>query len=315
MIIQAKAPLRISLLGGATDNDAYTKLKVAIVVNATINLYQHVTLCVDEADEACPVAGGCLGESELPEGANKDFAKLILRDLHDKAWVSSSCDAKLGAGLGSSAAFAVALFGAISRYKGIALNKDMIAGSAFLAEKKMGWVTGRQDQYASCYGGVNVLEIGEKVTVTPLGRGFLEPLQDALCLFYVGERERHIPNTFALTAEQVKALDLIREMTVGSLDYLIKKDWYNYGRLLDLYWQEKKKTNIHITTETIDNIYDYAKENGAVGGKVCGAGSGGYMLFVVQPEKKAEFILKMKERGIANTDFSFSWDGLSTRIL
>lgn len=312
MIVTASAPLRISLLGGGTDVEPFASQFGGIVINFTINLRQHVTLYTDKDTKM-------FQESLFPDKSQPKFLTDLLKEfkIMPPYIIHSSCDAHLGSGLGSSAAAAVALLCAIKKLKGMNLSLPMIANSAWDAETHMGWYGGKQDQYATTYGGWNVMEFGSDVRVNPLARGFVEPLKDSMVLFYTGERKIKQPQEKFRepTKKQIYALNQIKELAVGSLDYIVKGDSQKLGGLLDLAWQQKKDSNQNVSNPQIDTIYQHAKDAGAFGGKVCGSGSGGYMFFMVDPQQRKSFLQHMARTGLTEVDFDFDFQGAEARIL
>lgn len=303
MKVVAQAPCRASLFGGGTDLDEFAQEFGGICVNLAINLRQQIYIDHNQFEE-------------FPPRANKDFIHKILEKYKVKAKVISTCDAELGSGLGTSAAAAVALVSAISKLKGLNLDKTTIAEAAWKAEYDMKWFGGKQDQYASVYGGCNVMEFGKKVNVIPLARGGVEPLEKAMVLFYIGPREIKHPQEKLkeLTTDQKVALSTIKEIALVGMEHVASGNWQKVGELLDEAWVFKKKSNPNVSNEKIDGLYFLAREHGALGGKVLGAGSGGHMLFVVDPERKERFIEAMPQT-IKNVDFSIDWQGAEARII
>lgn len=292
MIIQSTAPSRISLFGGGSDIEGYD----GFVISMAINLRQHTTLFTED-DSYQPI-------NSFPFNAKPEFYYSILNAFglgsmhHCK--IQSKFDGFIESGLGSSGAAGVALIGAISKAKDLNLSLGEIAELAYQIESKTN-VTGRQDHYASAFGGVNAIEFKQSVTVTPLARGFIEPLIPSFVLEYIGgkhlKKNKEKPN--------VKQLDEIKQLAVSSIDYIARGDIKMVGKLMNESWQIKKK-NKGITDTNIDKLYQEALDKGAYGGKVLGSGGGGYMFYIIDPSKRGNF------KGI---DFSISWDGLDTRIL
>lgn len=320
MIVQSSAPLRISLFGGGTDLPNYYEKFGGITIDIAVNLRQHISLYTSE-----DIFGysSQYGKDSFPIGGNPKFLYTIAKELGldggHQYKIRSTCDGFLNAGLGSSAAAAVALIGAIAKTKGIFYTKEQIANAAYFAETNtMGWYGGKQDQFSSVYGGAHVFEfMMSGVHVTPIHKDSITPILESMVLFYIGpKKEKHMQEQLReLSKEQIETLHVIKELATGSLSYIGKGDYVQTGKLLHTYWKLKKKINTQISTSEVDTIYDFASKHGSYGGKICGSGSGGYMFFMVDPEKREDFINKMKEINLEEVDFSISWDGLQTRRL
>lgn len=315
MKIQAVAPTRLSLFGGGTDVDPYASKYGGLVINMAINLRQKTTLYTD--DDLYELTGPniipYLGKQEFNYAILDEFG---MDDMH-QVKLKSEFDAILESGLGSSASAAVALIGAINKYKNLNMSLDEIAEKAWEIEvKKMGLFGGKQDQYASVYGGVNAMQFEkDTVQVTPLARGFIKPLLPSLVLFYIGKNRKSakIQEGFKqLDKDQIWALDNIKRIALNAIDPIGKGDFRRVGALLDDVWEFKKLSNKGVTNTFINQIYNRAKSLGSYGGKVLGAGGGGFILFVVDPTQKERFIRDMK---IEWYDFSPCWNGLEVRVL
>lgn len=313
MKILSTAPSRISLFGGGTDVAPYATLFGGIVISLAISIRQHLTL----------YSGPDLYEHpyfEIPPNAQKEFYYKILdeyglNDMHQSS-LKSEYDGLIESGLGSSASAAVALLGAINKRLELNLTLDQIAQKAWeLETKKIGLFGGKQDQWASAYGGVNVFEISDKVKVTPLARGFIEPLMPSLVLLYTGKNRKSatIQENFKKpTKQQIKALDKIKALAVQAVDPVAHGDYEAVGNLLHEGWMLKKASNKLASTEWIDDLYKKGINLGALGGKVLGAGGGGFMLFVIDPDKRKWFVYEM---GLEEFDFSIDYNGLEVRRL
>ena len=319
MIVTASAPTRISLFGGGTDLPAYATKYGGLVTSFAINLRQHITLYTEK--DIFAFNNGEAGPNQFPTNANPDFLYSILEDyglngMH-KIKIKSTCDIPLESGLGSSSAVAVALISALNKVKNIHMTANEVAEKAFGYEEKMGWVTGKQDFYASAFGGCNVMQFTDKVVVTPLGRAFIEPLQQSFVLMYIGPRDKKKPqdSMVEISSSQLKALQDIKDFAYESLDAIGKANYIYLGKLLGVYWKKKKQSNLNVTNKKIDDIYEKAISARALGGKLLGAGSGGYMLFIVGPNDRDYFLREMAKEGLTETDFSFDFQGADARIV
>ena len=180
----------------------------------------------------------------------------------------------------------------------------------------MGNFGGKQDQYAATYGGLNQIYIGREVLVRPLVTIHQDELLSSLVLIYLGgKREDKLQEGLkVMTQDKLEALNRIKKIAIRAVEYIKTGDIEMVAKLLNRSWEEKKKTN-KVSNKTIDEAYDLGMANGAWGGKIMGAGGGGYMVFMCDPLKKEAFILNMKKYGLENVDFSIDKNGLETKIL
>jgi len=315
MIIRSSAPCRISLFGGGTDIDPFASVYGGAVINFAVNIRQQLTVYTGDD------MWGHMTDV-FPHNANKQFIYDIFHKFNYGGGhlikVDFKSDAFLGAGLGSSAAAATATIAAIGKIKNEIFTISKIAEEAWKAEEHMGWYGGKQDQWASAYGGFNVLEFNKNgVIVRPYLRQSVDSLTQSMVLFWTGEREgKDLQEAMrSLTEKQVNSLKTLRDMVVGAIPIVGQADYRKIGDLLNIAWRLKKQLNPKISTGKVDHIYQKAIEAGALGGKLLGAGSGGYMLFIIEPAMKGEFLQKMAKEGMENIDFSIDWQGVEARIL
>jgi D-glycero-alpha-D-manno-heptose-7-phosphate kinase len=235
------------------------------------------------------------------------------------ATVETSFEGIIGAGLGSSGSFSVALVGALLRNAGKTPYRDLVAETAWDIEvNDLGWYGGKQDQYAAAFGGLNFITFGARVKVIPAERKHGDALLKWLLLVYIGgEREsRKIQQPFKhLTEEKIAQLDQIKELALKGAQALVDLDMELLGQFIDESFELKRKVNPKVSNKKIDSIYEYAKENGAIGGKIIGAGEAGYMIFLISPTKRKQLVEKLAKKGIEEVDFCIDWTGLETRIL
>ena len=234
-------------------------------------------------------------------------------DMH-QAKIKSEFDGLLQAGLGSSASAAVALVGAINKYKSLGMSLEQIAERAWEIEvNKIKLYGGKQDQYASVYGGLNLFEFSKKVKRTRFNQTLARELAECMLLFYTGENRKSavIQEGFKkLTQTQIQALDQIKMIVDEALIALYIRDYEQIGYLLNKAWEFKKKSNSGVSNPKIDNLYEQGMNLGAWGGKVCGAGGGGFMMFMVDPSKQVGFLKRMN---LEHWDFSPDFNGLEVR--
>lgn len=316
MKILSESPSRLSLFGGGTDIPTYYKSYGGLCINLAITLRQ--TMILYSSDDILEISN-----NRFPYNGKPDFIYEIFKeygiDGGHLSRISSNFDGFTESGLGSSAAAAVCLISAINKQQNLNLTRTEIAEKAFQIEiERMKWSGGKQDQYASAYGGANFLIFGDTVDVIPFHSKNIRDLTASISLFYIGERgESSIRQRGfnIITKSQKENLDQVKKIAFEAINPMIKGDIEKIGYLLDKTWQFKKKTNKGISNPLIDEIYLFARSRGAYGGKICGAGGGGYMFFITDPAKKQSFIKDMKKKNLENTDFNIDFNGVNSRIL
>lgn len=290
------------------------------VLALAINLRQHVTLFTD--DDKWEVS-----ENEFPLGADPKLFYTILESYgingmhHIK--LKSRFDGFIGAGLGSSGAASVALITGINKLLGKAIHRERVAKYAWEMEvEKMGWYGGMQDQFIAACGGCNLLEISKdltrKIVVTPIPRTWVEELTPWMTLFYIGgsRNSRDIQTGFkTISSQQRKALTHLKDLVDTGIGCLMEHNIAKFGNVLDSAWELKKQSNGKVTNARIDMLYNLAKRQGALGGKIMGAGGAGYMMFINPPEKRKNLAAMLAKQGCELIDFSVDWQGAEARIL
>lgn len=299
MKVISQAPCRISLFGGGTDVAPYCNQMGGLCLNMAINI-RHKVITADK--------------NKLLTNDNPKFFREFITTP-----VEHTFDGAIESGLGSSASLAVALVALEAKLKNEKLTRSQMAEKAWEIEvNKLGLFGGKQDQYCASYGGVNLMEFEENgVNVTQLGPSFIEPLVPYLMLFNTGIKRiepKIQENMKTLTLARKEALDKIKELTKDACVALSNKDIKMVGKLMDIGWELKKKSN-NVTTEKIDLIYKKAKKIGAYGGKANGSGGGGYMTFIVPPNKQEKMKSELEKNGCKWVDFSVSWDGIDCRSI
>lgn len=333
MLVRAKAPLRVSFAGGGTDVSPYPELHGGCVLNATIDNFAFGSLR-PRRDSTVRLQSADLDlEVEFDSGADVcfdgklDLVKAALRKLgalNSHGFdIFLHSDAPPGSGLGSSSALMVALVGLVKEYKGFAMDDYEIAEAAYTIERQeMAISGGRQDQYASAFGGFNFIEFEkDRTIVNPLRirRDTVNELGHNLLLFYTGRTRR----SDQIIDDQTERLKTNVEDTVGALaqqkdlavvmkNLLLTNRLDQFGELLDASWKTKKKLSPRITTPAIDEFYEEARKKGALGGKITGAGGGGFMMFYCEFEKRHLVAAQLRKMGAVQMEFAFETTGLQT---
>lgn len=333
MIFRAKAPLRISFAGGGTDVPPYPALEGGLVLNATINKFAWGSLR-ERDDDQITIDSADMGVSlsyrvgaELPFDGQLDLVKAGLKRLgatNSRGFdVFLHSDAPPGSGLGSSSALMVALTGLMQEFCKLPRTDYETARLAYTIEREdLKIPGGLQDQYAATFGGFNFIEFSaDRVIVNPLRirQETMNELEHNLLLCFTGTTRRAdhiIDDQSERFRQQVQpAVDGLRhqkEIAVEMKNALLQGRLEEFGRLLDAAWQAKKDLSSRISNAHIDELYRAARAAGALGGKITGAGGGGYMLFYCRFEKKHKVAEALRALGATPTDFAFEPHGMQT---
>jgi D-glycero-alpha-D-manno-heptose-7-phosphate kinase len=308
MKIISTCPCRASIWGGGTDIKSFSDRFGGVVFGMAINIRQKVILDTKST------------KTKLLKGDNPNFINAFIKPYKiGEIGIEHTFDGTTESGMGSSASLAVALLGAIKRIKGEGMDRLKIAEEAYDIEvNKLKMFGGLQDQVHASYGGVNIIEFGKETKVNQLSPSFIEFLLPYMVLFYTGQNRKSgkIQEGFKkLTRDQIKSLNNIKALTIDAITAIRDKDVALIGELLDLAWQLKKRSNKGVSNDRIDRIYDLALKNGAIGGKVLGAGGGGHILFICPPDKQPNLKEVMAKMCCKWVDFSIDYNGLETRIL
>jgi D-glycero-alpha-D-manno-heptose-7-phosphate kinase len=299
-LIITRTPLRISLAGGGTDLPAFYERDYGAVFSTAINNYIYVTVKPHSPLFNEPIRLNYSRSEEVHrvEELENDIARecLLFMEIEPPIYISTVGDHPASTGLGSSSAFAVGLLNALHAYRGERVTAGQLAEEAAYVEmERLGQPIGKQDHYAAAFGGLNffVFKRDGAVTVEPqrIAGPALRELFDWMLLFWTG----HQRDAGEILSEQQKntdaKLDALLAMRAHAhrLQELLHNgdmpDMAEVGRILDETWHLKRGLASTISTDQIDTWYRRAQEAGAIGGKVCGAGGGGCIVFVVPPER------------------------------
>ncbi len=298
-MIISRTPLRISFAGGGTDLPSYYRAHDGgAVTSAAIDRYIHV-LVNEKFDKAVRVAYSRTENVEhfadLEHGLVREAMRLT--KVTDSLEIHTIADIPAeGTGLGSSSSLTVGLLNALYAHRGILRDPAELAEEACRIEiDTLGGTLGKQDQYIAAFGGINHFEFRSDDTVRaspiPLTATDRALLSDHLSLFYTGatrQAQGILREQSARTEANLEALGRMRELARECRDVLLRKDWAGLGRVLDEGWGLKRTLANGIATGSIDDAYAKAKAAGAWGGKVTGAGGGGFFLVVHPPSRSAQ---------------------------
>ena len=329
-IYRAKAPLRISFCGGGTDVSPYPEERGGVVLSTTVDKFAYATL-KPRKDDRLRIRSldydivANYDRSHLEYDGELDLVKAVARnfDLPSGADLFIHSDAPPGTGMGSSSTMCVALVGVFKEWLNLPLTEYEIAELTYRIEREeLKIAGGRQDQYAATFGGFNFIEFFKDVTVVNPLRirpELRNELEYNLLLCYTGQTRLSAnivaSQTRAFQEKKksvVQALDRMKELTHEMKTALLLGELERFGRLLHVAWTEKKHLDEKITSGSIDHLYALARRNGAIGGKILGAGGGGYLLLYVPFTRKQRVTRVLTEAGGEVVPFTFTEGGLAT---
>ena len=329
IIARSKSPVRISFGGGGSDLTHYFTKSSGAVINATVSLYSYATLTKRNNDkiyiysEDLKFAFSADNlESALKQknkmGLIMSIIELINPKFGFKLHIRS--DFPIGSGLGGSSVVMSAIIGCFNEFRLDKWNKYEMAEMAYQAERLTYNISGGwQDQYATVFGGINFMEFNKKENI-------IHPLRiEPKCLLELKENlvlcdtnSTHISSD--IHDDQKKQLrdnSEINELVSSNVDLtyeirnsLLKGDLSSIGKFLNKAWNLKKKYSTNISNERLDHIYNTAVQNGALGGKLLGAGGGGFFLFYCDPIKRVNIIKQLEFLNVKAVNFEFESDGL-----
>ncbi len=334
MKIRSKAPLRIGLAGGGSDVSPYSNMYGGLVVNATIDLYAYCNIEETDTDyielsatdineyQRCEIASNLPidGQLTLHKGVYNRLVKDFAIEPRSFKLVTYS-DAPIGSGLGSSSTMVVALIKCFAEWYNLPLGEYEIAKLAYEIERiDLALSGGKQDQYAAAFGGFNFSEFltNDMVIVNPLHlkRWFIDELESKLLLYYTGQ-SRHSAkiideqrsNTKEGNEQTISALDAVKQGAIDMKSALLTCDIHKFADVINRGWENKKRMASSISNDMIQEVMKTAIDAGAITGKVSGAGGGGFIVFVVEPENRISLINALKDFGGLTMNCRFSEGG------
>ncbi|MBL7693151.1 MAG: dehydrogenase [Flavipsychrobacter sp.] len=337
MIFRSKAPLRIGLAGGGTDVSPYCDLYGGAILNATISLYASATIepivvpqvIIEALDRNESVAYELA--DELPIDGSLDLATGVYNHLVAKYGpvpsgfrITTSVDAPAGSGLGSSSTLVVAIIGAFAEWLNLPLGEYDIAQMAYDIERvELAMAGGKQDQYAATFGGVNFMEFydGNKVIVNPLRikPEYLYELENNLLLYFTATSrlsstiiEAQSKNVTDKNQESIDAMHQLKEQAQMMKEAMLKGNIHDIGHILDYGFRYKKQMAKGISNDAMDAIYEAALQAGATGGKISGAGGGGFMMFYCPGNTRHQVRKTLQTFGGSISPYQFTERGLFT---
>ncbi len=337
MIYRSRAPLRLGLAGGGTDVSPYSDLYGGAILNTTINLYAHASIepltenkiivqALDRNEEQV-----FEGSTQLPIDGTLDLLKGVYNRIQKDYGVAlpgfkltTFVDAPAGSGLGTSSTLVVAVLGAFYEMLRLPLGEYDIAHYAYEIERNdLQLAGGKQDQYAATFGGVNYMEFyeGDKVIVNPLRikQQYLNELENNLVLYFTStSREsatiikEQVKNVNSKNEKSIEAMHQLKEQAKMMKEAMLKGRLNEIGEILDFGFQQKRQMAANISNSSIEEVYEGAKKAGATGGKISGAGGGGFMIFYCPGNTRYKVAETLRTFGGDVRNYQFSPQGLNT---
>ncbi len=337
MIIRSKAPLRLGLAGGGTDVSPFSDIYGGCILNATTSLYAYCDIIPTSSGEINfylqdkKEKYSYKSEKQLPINGEIDLLKSIynriVKDYSLEALsfdIHTFVDAPAGSGLGTSSTLVVAVVGAFSEWLGLPLGEYDIANLAYSIEREdLKLAGGKQDQYAATFGGFNFMEFFAegKVIVNPLRLKdeIINELSRDIVLYYT-ETSRKSSDIIQLqqknvqqkNEQSIEAMHKLKEQAIMMKEALLRNDLDEVGNILNIGWEYKKQMAKGITTKLFEDVYASALKAGAIGGKISGAGGGGYIFFYCPNQSRYKVIESLSKFGGTVRRFEFTKSGLKT---
>jgi D-glycero-alpha-D-manno-heptose-7-phosphate kinase len=337
MLFRSKAPLRIGLAGGGTDVSPYSDEFGGIILNVTLSLYAHTTIeFIDEPKIIIESIDKKETQSfelttTLPIDGTLDLVKGVYNRIQkDYPFtvsgfkISTKVDAPAGSGLGTSSTLVVSILGAFKEMLKFKLNEYEVAHYAYEIERTdLALAGGKQDQYAATFGGFNFMEFSanDKVIVNPLRirQDYINELENNLVLYFTSSTRESATiikeqqkNVLEKNVKSIEAMHHLKDQAKRMKEALLMGKIDTIGEILDYGFQQKKDMASNISNDAIVKIYLAVKIAGASGGKISGAGGGGFMIFYCPKNTKHKVIETLETLGGTIKQYSFTKHGLTT---
>jgi len=337
MKIQSKAPLRLGLAGGGTDVSPFSDLYGGAILNATISLYAYTTIIprndgkivfhLEDKNKIYTYDSS----QQLPINGEIDLLKAIynriIKDFHKEPLsfeISTYVDAPAGSGLGTSSTLVVSVLGAFAEWLSLPLGEYDLAHLAYSIEREdMAMAGGKQDQYAAAFGGFNFMEFygSDKVIINPLRikNRIVNELSRNIILYYteisrqsadiIKEQQKNVAEK---NIRSIEAMHKLKEQAILMKEALLKEDLNKIGEILNLGWLYKREMASGISTDFFEELYAAGMAAGASGGKISGAGGGGFIFFYCPDNTRYKVANALQKFGGSLRRFEFTSNGLET---
>jgi len=321
-MIVSRTPFRITLGGGGTDLPSYYENHGGFIFSFCLSKYMYICLNRPSADDLIRLKYSISEAVESVEDLQHDIAKACLKrtGINSKIEIASLSDIPAGSGLGSSSTYTVGLLNALYSIQGQYKSLEFLADEACTIEMDiLKKPMGKQDQYLAALGGFVRLDIDKKGVVTPtkinLEKSIINEINRNLLIFYTGQQRKNNKilneqdrSTKKNNQEVLNSLHYIKESGYTILEIVQSGNLDDLGLMFRDHWERKKKLSSGVTNDTIDSIYDTALKNGAIGGKISGAGGGGFFTFYCN-KNHASLRTAMASKGLKELNYSFDLDG------
>jgi len=338
MIIRSKAPFRIGLAGGGTDVSPYSDLYGGCILNATISLYAYANIEPRNDNKIVfriPQTGEEYIYDSVPElpilndkaDLMKGIYNRIVKDFTKKPLsltLTCALEVPFGSGLGTSSTLAVAILGAYTEWLTLPLGEYDLAYLAYLIERvDLRQAGGKQDQYSAAFGGFNFMEFyaEDKVIVNPLRirNETINELSNNLLLYYTNSSrnsgdiiEKQQKNVKEQKSRSIEAMHQIKQQAYEIKEAILKNNLDEIGHILHRGWNYKREMADGISTPLFEEVYQTAMENGSIGGKISGAGGGGYVFFYCPGNTRFAVANALEKLGGKIQPYFFTKKGLET---
>lgn len=327
-MILARAPFRISLGGGGTDLPSYSSRFGGFILSAAINKYLYIYVNRPAADDFIRVKYSRYEQVKSADEVEHDLVRPALQTLglNSNLEIASMADLPGGTGLGSSSTYLVSLLTALHEFKREKIPTQALAEEACHIEMELArHPVGKHDHYLAAFGGLTCLDIqpSGRVTVQPLevSVGGVEDFRASVLLFYTtitrSSREilhQQAQDTLNGDPGVLDSMHRTKELGYRIKEALEARDLERFGRLLDEHWQNKKRRSDKITNPNIDRWYETAKQAGALGGKIMGAGGGGFFMFCCPPGKRDQVRKALNCAGLREMPYDFDYEGAKVLV-
>ena len=326
-MILARAPFRISLGGGGTDLPSYYSKYGGFILSAAIDKYMYIYVNRPAADDFIRVKYSRYEQVTSPDEVQHDLVRPALKtlNLNSSLEIVSMADIPAGTGLGSSGTYLVALLTALYELKREKVPTQALAEQACHIEMNLaGHPVGKHDHYLAAFGGITCLDIGTdgRVKVSPLDISMttVEEFRNSVLLFYTSITRRSSDiledqkqDTRRGDTTVVDSLHRTKELGYRIREALEQGDLERFGLLLHEHWENKKRRSAKISDPRIDEWYEIARQNGALGGKIMGAGGGGFFMLYCPNNCKARLRHALSAAGLREMSYDFDFEG--TKVL
>ena len=337
MVIISKAPLRLAFAGGGTDIEPYVSDYGGEVINISIDKFVYTKITKSDSDKLILIADSSNEEqvysiSNLPVD-NDSLLLCIYRYMfdkyRDKAYepliINTYSDVPFGSGLGGSSSATISIMKGLFLYFDIEVDQYMLAAEAFHVERNIfGLSGGAQDQYASAFGGLNHLKFNANsvlVNSLKVDESVMLSLESKLLLYFTGESresakiiKNQIKNQKKRNKSTLDALHMVKKNVFYIKEALLEGNFENFYKIINSGWHHKKRLSSKISSTAINDIHDKVIAEGALCGKISGAGGGGFMWFLAPPERQNDIKLALVEYSGYFIDCKFSYMGAEAWI-